>query len=366
MTRWFWFLRKDPDGLTPPELSHIIFGFLGICFIVYAPGFHDIHDIGQIMFLVMFLTSAVGLADLPLPAFKSKAGLVWISGLVSGFLDSFIVLLKLKDTETRGSDEAHFRLLCLATISALIMGLYFWFGELYAAPLYYSNGRTGLLSGLFMLPPGLLFLWFLGWQASRLPITIVNNRKVEWNKRRVIEFSAFIALLLWSHNAMLCLGVVLVYSLLRNEMDFMEKIWRKDTEFSVMGVLGIAWLLGPKAMELAERFSINDGIIGPIMLSAGQALLWSPLYHDPNVNFWVMMANLSTGAMILPTSSLVGVVIFKTRFHWKVYLKISIPNAIVWWCLLQGWIFVVYHVDFCQPLADFFDWAATAGVARRH
>lgn len=279
------------------------------------------------------------------------------AGLISGVLDSFIVLEQCKRLRTVERDQdrnevmqqsrnqtvegVRATFLALLMMAALIGGLIMWFGEVYAAGVYLNDKRTGILSALYVVPPVLVFLSILGWHASRLPIEIVPNLSAKTTIRDIWEFSAGVIALLVLHNPLICLGGLLVYAVLTRQDDHLLDVWKFHTEVNVMLVLLLALVAGRWLVDtVIAPLGLHEGELAPIIPASVQAVLWGPLYTDASVHFWIRITTLSTGALLFPVSSLVGVMLFRSRRQWLAYIRWSVLYATLWYLLMRSWIWL--------------------------
>ncbi len=338
-------------------LSVLILALAACC--IFSGGTHErMSTAGQVFVLVIYLTLLVGITKLQMPVFKSNFAQTMYISMVSGVLDSFVLLAQVKKLRTVNKEEkddevGRMRLFSIFTIGAIVGGLWLWFGEVYAAGLYASDGRTGVFSALFVLPPVLLFSCILGLLAQMHGTKLVESVHHKFDPRNVAEFVVGVALLLTTHNAMICIGVILFYAWLTNQTSHLfDEVMKNEIEWAVIMVLIIAILKGE---WLVQNFFLPLGLAtgeyAPIVPSAVQAVLWGPLYEDPSVHFWIRLTNLSVGAGLLPISSLVGVMIFKKVSHWKIYLQYSIPLMTLWWCTMRSWIWLALE----SPVGHFLE-----------
>ncbi|PIQ91660.1 MAG: hypothetical protein COV70_02535 [Parcubacteria group bacterium CG11_big_fil_rev_8_21_14_0_20_39_22] len=365
------------NGLSPLKLEHIFILLLGIV-LFFGSGslYGTMTPVGQVIILIIYLGLLVGIAPIPLPVFRRKFSQVFFAGLLSGVLDSYIVLDQSRRLRTveNGQDEEgvmnslsdqevkgeRAKFLVLLTLAALIGGLIIWFGEVYAAGLYNNNGRTGVLSALYVIPPVLVFLTMLGLHAERLAIRVVPNKSSVFKTRDVVEFGAGIILLLVTHNPLFCLAVLLVYSVITRQDERLLNVWKYHTEVNVMLVLLLALVAGSwLVLNVVDRFGIGSGEFAPVLVAGVQSVLWGPLYNDPSVNFWIMITTLSTGALLLPISSLVGVMLFKTGWQWLIYIRYSIPYAVLWYVIMRIWILLTLET----PVGVWLEQWAHSGVS---
>ncbi len=349
--------RVAKHELTPLKMEHILLFLTGIAIVAFRTNYQSMGGVAQVITLVIYLGLLVGIAPVPMPVFRKKFWQVFFAGAISSVLDSFIVLKQMKalrtvetgqdartvmeapeDQETEGERA---KLLALGTMSAIIGGLMIWFGEVYAAGLFNNDGRTGAFSALYIVPPAVMLLCVLGLHASLLKIDVVPNKAQKAKTRDVLEFSVGILLLLLTHNPLLCLGVLVIYAVLTRQDDHLLDAWKEETEVSVMLVLIIAWISGSWLVrDIISPLGLGIGAVAPIIPAGIQAVLWGPLYEDPSVHFWVRVTTLSTGALLLPISSLVGVMLYRTPRQWMAYMKYSIPYAVFWFCLMHAWMWL--------------------------
>lgn len=344
------FMNVFHTGKRSGDMLSVLIMILAVCCITSANSYKDWSIPGQVFVLVMYLTLLVGITQLKMPVFKSNFFQTIYISIVSGVLDSFVLLAQVKKLKTtcHSEDEeiGRMRLFSIYTIGAIIGGLWLWFGEVYAAGLYAGDKRTGALSALFVLPPVLLFSVVLGIIANSHKTQLVKpstSNKFDW--RNTVEFLAGITILLFTHNALLCVGIILLWAWLTNQTSHLfDEVIKNEIEWGVIIVLVIAMLKGEWLVEnVFLPLGLATGEFAPIIPSAIQAVLWGPLYNDPSVHFWVRLTNLSVGAGLLPISSLVGVMIFKKMSHWRIYLQYSIPLMFLWFCIMRGWIWLVLN-----------------------
>ena len=366
-------------AVTRLKLEHLLLLVLGGGLLAFGGEVYNAASgVPQIIILVIYLGSLLGIAPVGMPAFKSRFWQVVFAGLISAVLDSFIVLLQalrlrtveggqnrsdivnLPSQATQETEGQRAALLALLTIAAIVGGISIWFGEVYAAGVYLNDQRTGFFSALYIVPPVALFLCLLGvWAQKFLKVEVIPNRAIGFGRRNLAEFIVGIAVLLVFHNPALCLGGLLVYAVLTRQDEHLIHIWRFETEVNVMIVLVIAWVAGGwMVAHVVEPLGLQEGSWKPIIPAGIQAVLWGPLYEDSTVNFWVKVVTISTGAMLLPTSSLVGVMLFKAPKHWLVYCRYSFASAVLWYGIAMTWI----HFTYNTPVGRFLEqWAHSGG-----
>jgi hypothetical protein len=293
--------------------------------------------------LVVFLGGLMGITRIPFPtAFFGKPIPLWayplISGGISGFMDSFLVLLMVGAARLDGSEGDQLKFRAYNTIAALIGGLTLYFGEVYMLPLALKYGMRHWHSMLPIVPPVIVFLAVLAWLASRLDLRVIGVKGLDdvgeggrqWGDWA--EFAAAIALLLLTHNALLCLGALLTYSFSTGQGEDLIDVMKTKTEMGVMLLLIFAAFMAGPIEPYMARWSgwwafipaaLNGVLAGAVFPASGD------VWFDAHI--------LSTAVLLTPISSLVGVMLFKTLRDWKAYILLAVPLAFLWFALAGAW-----------------------------
>lgn len=369
---------KNGKGFGEVKFSHVLMFVLGAsCIAAYGSYETRMNSIGQVMILIIYLGTLINVAPVEIPKFKSKFLLTTFVSIISMWLDSFPVLDQAKKIQIKckrtgelvnGMSDEKTKLYTLWTLGALSCGLCIWFGEGYAAGLYNNDSRTGILSALFIVPPVMVFVTILSFHSTRLQVEIVVNgvgkskgdKFLEYmkdNLRELIIFGIGIATLLITHNPLLCLGIMLIVAVITRKTEEVIDIVKNRIEIDIILVLLIALLIGPSMIQFVGNAGLGHGTWRPIIPSTFQAVLWGALYEDSSVHFWIRMTNLSTGAMLTPISSLVGILLIRTKRQWMIYMRYSIPYCILWYCLMRGWIYIALE----SPAGEFMEQFAHSG-----
>ncbi len=317
----------------------------------------ELSIIEEAIILVIFLGALLGVAPIPFPNLRGK---IWlypiIAGLLSALMDSFLVLLLVAALPIHGSYIAKMTFKVYVMIAALIGGLLIYFGEVYALPHYLKYGMSQVYDGLPLLVPVMIFLGVLGYLAQRLKIKIDshsstlaegieivehtdlrNDYQSKQPKQNLVEFFVGIGIIFFTHNAILALGILFLYSFISGQGKSLIEVVRSETEMSVIILLSTTWVLAPVLTPLLHDFS-NSGIFGLSVISAVVAGALLPAGGD----VWMEISLISAGALVLPISSLVGVMLFKTMRQWIIYVKIAIPLTILWLVLSIGWFAYIW------------------------
>lgn len=291
--------------------------------------------------LVVFLGGLIGITRIPFPTrFFGKPIALWayplISGGLSGFMDSFLVLLLVGAASLEGDEGEQLKFRAYNTLAALIGGLALYFGEVYMLPLALKYGMRSWHSMLPIVPPVLAFLAVLAWLASRLNVRVVGVKSMGGGGRNVwvdwLEFLAAIALLLATHNALLCLGALLVYAFVTGQGENLIDVIKTETEMGVMLLLVFAAFVAGPIEPYMARWSgwwafipsvVNGVLAGAVFPASGDV--------------WFDALILSTAVLVTPVSSLVGVMLFKTMKDWKGYIRLALPLALLWFVLAGAW-----------------------------
>ena len=293
----------------------------------------------------------MGITRIPFPSrVMGKEIPLWayplISGGISGFMDSFLVLLLVGAAHLEGPERDQFAFKAYNMIAALIGGLTLYFGEVYMRPLALKYGMRDWYSMLPIFPPVLVFLGLLAVLASRLRVRVLgmksmddysatgHSKKVVCDWGDYVEFGVAIALLLVAHNALLCLGVLLAYAFLTGQGEDLIDVMKTETEMGVMLLLVFAaFVAGPIEPYMAQwsgwwafvPSTVNGVLTGAIFPTSGD------VWFDTHI--------LSTAVLLTPVSSLVGVMLFKTLHDWKRYIKLAVPLAVIWFILCGAWLY---------------------------
>ena len=337
--------RHKNWGMEPFFLGLVGAGFL---YVSYAKLWH-LTIVPETIVLVVFLGGLMGITRIPFPkSWRGKAIPLWvyalISGGISGFMDSFLVLMMVGKAELVGSEKDKFQFRALNMIAALIGGLTLYFGEVYMLPLALKYGMRYWYSMLPVVPPVIAFLFYLSWRLSKLNIQVVGIKNMEGGHKKstadrgdYLEFAGAIALLLVTHDAVLCLGVLLLYSYITGQGEDLIDVLKTETEMGVMLLLVFAALIAVPIEPFMAQLSgwwafipstINGVLTGAIFPASGD------VWFDTHI--------LSTAVLITPVSSLVGVMLFKTWSEWVAYMKLSFALAAIWFLLCGAWFHGVW------------------------
>lgn len=340
------------------NLETFFLGGLGVALIYLALQFHpELSIIEETIILVIFLGALLGVAPISFPNLKGKKYLYpIISGLLSAFMDSFLVLLMVAAIPIKGNKKDVLKFKAYNMIAALIGGLLIYFGEVYALPHYLKYGMHYIYDGLPLLVPVLVFLGILGYFVNKLDLEMpkkettldeglkaVNSEEKisSANIKRVatnyLEFVVGIAIILLTHNAILALGILFAYAFISGQGEDLIHVMKTETEVGVMLLLVLAWVIFEPAQALFASFSGFNAIF-PSMVNA----VFSGALLPAGGNVWIEIIAISTGALFLPISSLVGVMLFKTLKEWWMYVKISVPVMIIWLVISLSWFTYVW------------------------
>lgn len=363
------------------NLETFFLSLVGVAMILRMDLVHSFGVIGETIVLVVFLGGLMGITRIPFPSkFPNGTPIpLWaypvISGVISGFMDSFLVLLLVGAAKMEGKERHQFLFKAINMIAALIGGLTMYFGEVYALPLCLKYGLRHWHSMIPLFPPIAVFLAVLAGITARLEVRVVgmeslgngesanhsNGKKIIADAGDYCEFAVAILLLLISQNALFCLGVLLIYSFITGQGEDLLDVLKTETEVDVMLLLVFAAFIAPVAEPWMVRFSgwwaffpatVNGVLTGAIYPAEG--------------NFWREIHILSTAVLLTPISSLVGIMLFKTIKEWKDYIVFAVPMAIVWFLLAGAWIYGPWEWYFKEPFQGHFGAPALVQEEGKH
>lgn len=340
------------------NLETTFLGILGIALIYIALAIDPhLSVIEETIVLVVFLGALLGVAPIPFPNLKNRTWLYpIIAGLLSAFMDSFLVLLMVAAIPIQGKKKDILAFKAYAMMAALIGGLLIYFGEVYALPHYLKYGLHHIYDALPLFVPVLIFLGVLGYLVQRLAITITPHETTleeglekaygeehldEANAKRgwenIVEFVIGVGIILFTHNVLLALGILFTYAFASGQGEDLLHVIKTETEVGVMLLLFTAWVIFEPVQPLLQLFT-GFHALWPSMINA----VFSGALLPAGGNVWREISVISAGALFLPISSLVGVMLFKTLKEWWAYLKLSIPMMLLWLILSLGWFTYIW------------------------
>lgn len=326
------------------DLETFFLGLVGAALIWQRDLLHHFGVVEETIVLVIFLGGLMGITRIPFPSKIPLWAYPVVSGIISGFMDSFLVLLLVGAAQLEGSTNDKLRFRAYNMIAALIGGLITYFGEVYMLPLALKYGMRAWYVMLPIVPPVLVYLAFIALRTNGLKVKVLGMQSLddtnETGKKSTadfgdyIEFGLAILLLLVTHNALLCLGLLFLYSFVTGQGEDLIDVMKTETEVGVMLLLVFAaFVAGPVEPYMASWSGwwafipsvINGVLTGAIYPTSGD------VWQDAHI--------LSTAVLVTPISSLVGVMLFKTAKEWIEYIKLAIPMACVWFVLAGAWFY---------------------------
>jgi len=324
--------------------------------------------------LVMFL--GVMLAFIRPWQFVPRSLPVWsfvpIGGVASAFMDSFLVLVILASMNLSGSDEDLFMFRVFVTLSALIGGLLTYFGEVYALPIALMYGMREWYSMLWIAPPVVVFLYMLTRDAMHLNVApacaaprggrngtgeahecALTSHPWErpgdrpWMILKLVEFAAFIGLLLVFKDPLLLTGIMLAYYAVWGHGMSAFSVWKFESEQDVLLLLvtiGVwAFALQPALVFVADVHGLL--LLLPALINTVAVAVVYPA--TGNVYLDITMVSITVG--VTPAASLVGLIVFKGFKEWKRYTKRAFPYVARWAALSAVWC-AVFSVPVVQDM----------------
>lgn len=331
------------------NLETFFLGLVGAALVWQRDIAHHLNVVQETIVLVIFLGGLMGITRIPFPTRIGRRSIpLWgyplISGGISGFMDSFLVLLLVGAARLEGPPPDQFKFRAYNMIAALIGGLTLYFGEVYMLPLALKYGMREWHSMLPIVPPVIVFLCLLALLTGRLHVRVIgmksmdngngngHAKKIHADWGDYVEFAVAIGILLALHNALLCLGLLLFYSFLTGQGEDLIDVLKTETEVGVMLLLVFAAFVAAPIEPYMAQWSgwwafvpsvVNGVLTGAIYPVSGD------VWEDAHV--------LSTAVLVTPVSSLVGVMLFKTASEWKKYILLALPLALVWFLLCGAW-----------------------------
>jgi hypothetical protein len=344
------------EARIPPKhrawnLETTLMGLMGLAMVFTRDHIHQAGVVGETIILIILLGGLMGITRIPFPTFVMGRKIpLWgypiLSGILSMFMDSFLVLIMVGSATIIGPANDQFKFRVYNMIAALIGGLGMYFGEAYMIPLALKYGMRHWYSMLPILTPVLAYLFVLAILCGSLNVQVGKIAELggphqqRSTYRDHFEFATFVALLLVFHNPLLVLGLLFLWASVTGQGEDLINVIKTETEVNVMQLLVIALLIAqPMSSVIAEYASgwwafipatINGVLMGAIYPAQG--------------NVWREVTILSSAVLITPISSLVGVMLFKTWNDWKKYMRVSIPLATVWFVICLSWFMFVWPV----------------------
>jgi len=204
-----------------------------------------------------------------------------------------------------------------ATFAALTVGLVLFVGEIYSLPFYITNNLATLTSGLPLLPPVTFVCFVLAFIAAKFyPVKMEPVVFDRAQLRALAEFVVGLLLIIFTHSPLFCIGVLIVYAELRRSTT--KLIASTLHEFST-GALSALGLIICAVVIHGAGYSVY---IQPYLY--GWVLFFGAIISSPFTGamappvadlyeFYKGLAFLAVGATLLPSSSLVGIMVFKGR-----------------------------------------------------
>lgn len=297
------------------------------------------HDpIMSTLLVALYLLMLVALLPFIMPTPFVKRSRFWgqwaiamMCGVVSLFFDSFAVVLLLSTLTIsgvtivaaaqalRGDRSSWYRhlFMIICAFNALTVGGGFYLGELWGLPYFISSGLDNPWAGFPTLIVTLPFSAVLSWLCAKF--APVEVEPVKFDKTQAWAATQFVAGLLAiiiTHDAVLCIGGLLVFATLTGRIQLLLFETVKETYEgggNALGLIGVVLLFSVVFADqfawLQENVTGNWVILGAIVSSPAMGALL-PGAHDLH-EFYSNLYRLMIGAPVLVSSSLVAIVVFK-------------------------------------------------------
>lgn len=352
----FWKEQVMKDFKKESFLSteQIIIGFLLGVFMTFWAGKALIEGVSltgspvmETLIVAVYLTMLLAYAQVKIPVFFTERPrvstfiLIVFCGHISLFFDSFAVVLLLSTgivfLPIQGEKNTfnQFVVKTFCAFAALTVGGGFYLGELWGLPWFISNGLNNPIAGfpiLLVLTPYCIFLGILA-----AIFTPVRMEKVTFTKQQtkgIIEFTIGLLLIVITHSAFLCIGILLIYAALSRKTMFLIEVFvheLKDGALNAIGLILIACvIINAGLVQYIQPHLDGVGLfIAAAISSPFAGAIAAPVnnLHD----FYVGLSMLMVGAPMFVFSSLVAIVVFKNHILYK-----DIPRPIVKICNTVG------------------------------
>lgn len=327
------------------KIETILLGLVGAVLVGKSTVHKHYTAVEDTLLLVIYLGGLMGITHIRMPALKSIGMYPVVAGALSSVMDSFLILLMINKIRISGTDDHVLKFKAYCMVAALLGGLTIYFGEVYALPLYLNYGMTSWYAALPIVPPVAVILAVLWYLTGKLKIRVISVSESDMdhvvsaptqehgpNAEDYVEFVLGIVLLLSTQNILLCCGVLFVYASTTGQGEDFIRVIKEETEVGIMLILILAWLIEANVGQYQAHFQSWLALVP----SAANAVITGALFPVSG-DIWRDITILSTGALLTPVSSLVGIMIFKTAREWREYMKISLPMAALWLLLSLSW-----------------------------
>lgn len=304
-------------------------------------------SVTETLVVAVYLTMLLAYAQVKMPVFFSENSristfsLVVFCGHISLFFDSFAVVLLLSTgiifLPIKGEKNTfnQFVVKTFAAFCALTVGGGFYLGELWGLPWFITNGLNNPLAGLPILVVATPYCILLGLIAAIF--TPVKMQKVAFSQTQikgVLEFSLGLLLIILTHSAFLCIGILLIYAAISRKTLFLIDTFvheLKDGALNAIGLILIACLIiNADLVKHIQPYLDGIGLLIAAAISspfAGAIAAKVDNLHD----FYVGLSMLMIGAPMFVFSSLVAIVVFKNHIAFQ-----DMPHQIVKVCHSLG------------------------------
>ncbi len=334
------------------SMEGIVLGALcGLGMVIWGAEAYLAHEpilksaVAQTLGVAIYLTMLVSYCGLKIPVFFPQSArwstfcLIVFAGHISLLFDSFAVVLLLATGVIfidlgDGSRFNQFVVKAVAAFNALTVGGGFYLGELWGLPWFITNGQSNLVAGLpFLLAATPVCLITAYMAAKWVPVKMEATDFDSSQKLAMSEFVIGLMIIIFSHEAVFAIGVLLVYTSIRGRtIELVDKTLHelKDGAAVALGLIFLALILTLQGSAVY----IQPYLEGPMMflgamVSSPFAGAMAPAVDSLDGFYWGLIF-LALGAPMFVFSSLVAIMVFKGRLDYN-----DLPS---WAQSTFGWI----------------------------
>lgn len=288
--------------------------------------------VAETLLVAAYLTMLVSYVGYKLPVFfpnsprLSTFCLIVFSGHVSLLFDSFAVVMLLAGgilfiDMGPGSKFNQFVVKVVASFNALTVGGGFYLGELWGLPWFITNDQANLVAGFPILIAATPVCIITAWIASLVvPVKMEQTKMDSVQVRAGIEFVLGLVIIIYTHSAILSIGVLLVYTALRGETPkLLEKTLHelKDGAAVALSLILLALVLTLAGIAtIIQPYLSGSGMFWGAVVSSPFAGAIAPAVETLEEFYWGL-SYLMLGAPMFVSSSLVAIMVFKDTVRYE-------------------------------------------------
>ena len=288
--------------------------------------------VAQTLGVAVFLTMLVSYCGLKIPVFFPRSPklstfcLIFFAGHISLLFDSFAVVLLLATGITfidLGSESRfnQFVVKAVASFNALTVGGGFYLGELWGLPWFITNEQANLVAGFpILLAATPVCIVTAALAALFTPVKMEGTRFDTNQALAMTEFVVGLGVIIFSHESVLSIGVLLVYTALRGKTKvLLEKTLHElgDGAAVALGLIFLALLLTASGVaSIIQPYLTGWMMLPAAMISSPFAGAMAPAVNTLEDFYWGL-SYLMLGAPMFVFSSLVAIMVFKETVRYE-------------------------------------------------